>query len=111
MKLLLDANLSWKLVAKFSVSFPGSIHVNHTGLSQPASDISIWNYALENDYTIVTNDEDFLRLSLSHSFPPKVVLLRTGNQSTLECYNTILTQKVAIEELLTNPTLGILEIY
>ena len=51
------------------------------GLAVPANDIEIWDYALLNNLIIVTNGDDFLNLATHKGFPPKVVLLRTGNQS------------------------------
>ena len=60
MKLLLDANVSWRLAARLQPYFSDCLHVDHIGLSVPAKDIEIWNYALANDCIIVTNDEDFL---------------------------------------------------
>ncbi|MBL7700044.1 MAG: DUF5615 family PIN-like protein [Chitinophagaceae bacterium] len=89
MQLLLDANLSRKLVERLNKLYENCFHVDHIGLLVPATDIQIWNYALENDLVIVTNDDDFLNLSNDKGFPPKVILLRVGNQSTK-----------AIEELL-----------
>ena len=47
-----------------------------------ASDDEVWNYARDNDYTIVTKDADFSERSLLRGFPPKVVWIRRGNCST-----------------------------
>ena len=44
MKLILDANISWRLIKKL-INYPDSIHINQTKLPQPASDIDIWNFA------------------------------------------------------------------
>lgn len=73
MKLLLDANLSWRLAEKLQDIFPGTIHVNRSGIPAPASDVSIWEFARRNNFIIVTNDEDYLRLSLQKGFPPDVI--------------------------------------
>ena len=43
MNLLLDANLSWRMVKKLSKCYSGVYHVDTCGLSIPASDIEIWN--------------------------------------------------------------------
>ena len=64
MKLLLDANISWRLVKKLAGVFPNVLHVNDSGLPIPAKDEEIWNWALQNDFVIVTNDEDFLNFTL-----------------------------------------------
>ena len=60
MKLLLDANLSWRMVAVLKQYFDDCFHVDHIGLTVPAKDSEIWNYALENGLIIVTKDEDFI---------------------------------------------------
>jgi len=56
MKLLLDANLSWRLVATLQQHFTDCLHVDNIGLPIPATDQAIWNYAKENEFLIVTND-------------------------------------------------------
>jgi predicted nuclease of predicted toxin-antitoxin system len=53
MKLLLDANVSWRLTAGLKLHFEDCIHVDYTGLNTPAKDIDIWNYALTNDLIIL----------------------------------------------------------
>jgi predicted nuclease of predicted toxin-antitoxin system len=37
------------------------------------NDLPIWDYALQNDYVIVTRDSDYNNLSLIRGFPPKVI--------------------------------------
>ena len=46
------------------------------------SDIDIWKFAKENNYTIVTFDADFYDLSNLKGFPPKIIWLRFGNTKT-----------------------------
>lgn len=111
MKLLLDANLSWRLIKKLLQEFPESIHVSETGLTQPATDIAIQDYADKYGYVIVTNDEDYLRLSLSKGFPPKVVLLKTGNQSTNFISELLVAKKGTIEALAESEFIGVIELY
>lgn len=110
MKLLLDANLSWRLVKAVSTEFPDTRHVNEL-LPQPAKDITIWNLASQQGYIIVTNDEDFLNLLLDKGFPPKIILLRAGNQSNLHLINLLIKNKNTIETLFTSDDVGILELY
>lgn len=54
MKLLFDANLSPKLVGRLAELFPDSVHVFDTGLARLTSDETIWEYAGEHGFTIVT---------------------------------------------------------
>lgn len=111
MKLLLDANLSWRLCNLLSQNFPSVLHVNKIPLPQPASDDSIWSYAKENGYCIVTNDEDYLRLLLKNGFPPKLILLRMGNQSTRFVRDTLLKHTADIVLLEKAEDYGLLEIH
>jgi predicted nuclease of predicted toxin-antitoxin system len=80
MKLLLDANILWRIVAGLKLHFPDCVHMDKTGLHVPANDSQVWSYAKSNQFIMVTNDDDFLNLSNVNGFPPKVLLLRTGNQ-------------------------------
>ncbi|MEO6330270.1 MAG: DUF5615 family PIN-like protein [Ginsengibacter sp.] len=45
MKLLLDANISWRLANKLKIYFDDCTHVDHVELAVPARDIEIWEYA------------------------------------------------------------------
>ena len=59
MKLLLDANLSWRLAEKLKAHFTDCLHVDKAGLAVPAKDAEIWLYALLHDLLLVNNDDDF----------------------------------------------------
>ena len=82
-KLLFDENLASRLVRILADTYPASAHV--TVVEGPgAADQAIWAYARANDSVIVTKDEDFVRLSVLHGFPPKVIWIGLGNCSTAE---------------------------
>ena len=78
MKLLLDENLSRRLVPFLQDAWPGSSQVVLLGLER-ASDLEIWRYAGEHGYVLVTQDADFYDLSLARGLPPPVLWLRAGN--------------------------------
>jgi len=40
-----------------------------------ADDLTVWNYAKDNGFTIVTKDSDFHELSLVYGNPPKILCL------------------------------------
>ena len=111
MKLLLDANLSWKLVKLIDTEFPGSSHVAKIGLGFSPSDSLIWKYALKNDYVIITQDEDFFQLSIQKGFPPQVILIQAGNLSTKQVLTLINNYEQQIKSFSDNQEFGILEIY
>lgn len=79
MKLLLDQNLSFRLLEKLDVAYPGSTQVRTIGLDQ-ASDLTVWKYARDNSFAIVTKDSDFHEFSLMYGNPPKVIWLKCGNK-------------------------------
>ena len=110
MKLLLDANISWRLTNLISKQFGECRHVNNTKLLKPAKDTEIWNYAAENGYTIVTQDSDFINLFTTKGYPPKIILLRTGNKRINEVAEILMQASLSIKELEDNKNLGLLEI-
>lgn len=111
MKLLLNANISWRLVEKFKEHFEECLHVDYIGLIVPAKDNEIWNYAKENNCIIVTNDEDFLNMLVLKGFPPKVILLKTGNQSKEFVRSIIINHLKEIKNLSESNEYGLIEIY
>jgi predicted nuclease of predicted toxin-antitoxin system len=66
MKLLLDENLSRRLVPQLLDVFPETIHVADVDMLR-TPDPDIWQYAKENDFTIITKDDDFLALARRRS--------------------------------------------
>ncbi len=110
MILLLDANLSWRLKQKLARDFEQVEHVDSIGLPVPAPDFMIWDWAKEHTAVIVTNDEDYYHLLLQKGFPPKVVLLRTGNQSTNEVAVLLQRHKAQIYQLAESDEYGLIEL-
>jgi predicted nuclease of predicted toxin-antitoxin system len=43
------------------------------------SDTEIWEYAIQNDYIIITKDTDFYDRMVINGPPPKVIWIRIGN--------------------------------
>jgi predicted nuclease of predicted toxin-antitoxin system len=83
LKLLLDENLSHRLVRDLAQIYPESTHVRDIGL-RGAEDRRIWDHAAERDMLLTSKDADFYQRSLMFGTPPKVVWLRIGNTSTEE---------------------------
>src|SRR5687767_13272681 len=110
MKLLLDANLSYRMVSILKQHFEDCLHVDNVGMTVPATDRQIWEYARSNNSIIVTNDEDYIDLANLNGFPPKVVLLKTGNQSRLYISNLLILRKPDIQALFESKEYGLLEI-
>ena len=81
MKLLLDQNLSRKIVEQIEEAFPDSVHITSV-MTERTSDRDIWLYAQEHEFAIVTKDDDFEQRSILLGHPPKVIWLRLGNCKT-----------------------------
>ena len=110
MKLLLDANISWRLVPFLEDKICTAVHVNKTELNIPAKDSDIWSYAKEHSYTIMTQDLDFLNLLYAKGFPPKVILIKTGNISRKQMEDILLNARQAIMDFDSKNEYGLLEI-
>lgn len=59
---------------------------------------------------IVTNDDDFSRLSLKNGFPPKVILLRIGNHRTQDVAELLISKKEEFAKF-QNSEFGLLALY
>ncbi len=97
MKLLLDENLSRRLVPFLLDAFPGSSQVVLLGMER-ATDREIWQYAKAHGFVIVTNDTDFEELSLLQGAPPHVVRLKGDNLSKPETLRLLTTHQQFIRE-------------
>lgn len=96
MRLLIDENLSPRLVAALSEAFPGSTHVETLQL-RGCDDARIWVAARDGGYMIVTKDDDFNARSVLYGAPPKVVHLRVGNVGTDAVATLLLERRTDIE--------------
>ena len=81
MKLLLDENLSDRIVYRILDLYPDSEHVKTLTLTNTDDGI-IWEYAKANDFVVVSKDSDFHQRSLLYGHPPKFIYLRIGNCPT-----------------------------
>ena len=110
MNLLIDANISWRIIKILNSHFSSVVHTRDIDVVQPAKDNEIWNYCKKNNCTILTHDDDFEKMIILKGAPPKVVILKTFNKNTLELANLILNKKSEIVDFISNPDLMILEI-
>jgi len=106
-KLLLDQNLSPRLVQHLSDLYPGSEHIYLAGLDR-ASDVLLWDYARQNGFTFVTKDADFCEMSEVLGTPPKVIWLRLGNCSTNQIESILRQHHGAIVGLAENANAHVL---
>ena len=107
MKLLFDQNLSPKLVEIFNHQFHDSRHVQSLAFGE-SEDIKLWDYAKENNYTLVTKDSDFNNMVSLYGFPPKVIWIKKGNCSTRQIEELLNKQIVQIFSFISDSENGIL---
>lgn len=109
MKLLLDENLSRRIVPFLQDAFPGSTQVALLGM-ESASDLEIWQYAKDNSFVIVSRDSDFQERSLVAGHPPQVIWLKIPNRSKTVVLNLLLEHRAEIEQALTHDNLACVEL-
>ncbi len=109
MKLLLDENLSRRLVPFLQNAYPGTSQVVLLGM-ESASDREIWQTAQDNDFVIVTRDADFEELSIVLGQPPKNIWLKVKNQSRAVILKILIDNLITIEDALFTKNLACLEL-
>lgn len=102
MKLLLDQNLSRRIVVRIEAFYPGSRHLQHFGLDR-ADDEVIWQLAVREGFAIVTKDADFHFRSLTRGHPPKLIYLCVGNCPTRTIVDLLLNNVGLIQTFLADP--------
>jgi len=107
LKLLVDENLAPRLASELSDLFPGSAHVGSVGLGS-THDAVIWEYAKAQSFAFLTKDKDFASLSLAWGAPPKVILLQTGNCSTLAIERIIRDNAIRLVDFEKDPKRSLL---
>jgi predicted nuclease of predicted toxin-antitoxin system len=97
-KLLLDFNLSPKLLQLLSGLFPGTTHAQMTDLPPEAEDGAIWEYAKRENFTILTADRDFLALAKRLGQPPKLIRLESMNYRTRHAASILQRNSIRMDE-------------
>lgn len=80
MRFLIDAQLPPALARELTLAGHPAEAVRDLGLHE-SSDATIWDYALKQQMTVITKDEDFADRIWRTSTGPVIVWLRMGNCS------------------------------
>lgn len=111
MKLLIDQNISHRIVQPVSHVFTSLHHVRDLALTN-ADDHQIFMFARQNQFdAIVTIDDDFVKLLNLFSFPPKIIWIRTGNCSTSALSQILLTKYEAIKSFVESDEYMLYEVF
>ena len=103
MKLLLDENLSDRIIARIFDLFPGSTHVKNETLTH-ADDNVIADWAKQRGFAIISKDTGFYQTSVAFGTPPKFIWLRVGNCPTALIVDLLRSQHALISEFISNET-------
>lgn len=110
MKLLLDENLSRRIVPFLQNAYPGSTQVVLVGMER-ASDAAVWAYAKQNGFVIVTKDSDYYDMSPLRGAPPHVIWAKAGNVSKAKITDLLISHREMIKKMLLDDGMACVEIY
>jgi predicted nuclease of predicted toxin-antitoxin system len=108
-KLLFDQNLSHQIIQKLEHLFPESNHVKLLDLDTE-DDLSVWHYAKKNNFHLVSKDTDFINLNVIYGYPPKIIMIRTGNTTTKTIIELFKRKSDSIYAFLDDENAGLLEL-
>lgn len=109
MKLLLDENLSRRLVPALQARYPGSSQVALLGLER-ATDVEICDHAALHGFVICSKDDDFQRLVAARGYIPKLVHLALGNVGNDAVLAALLAAADRLEAAFDDPATGVVVI-
>jgi predicted nuclease of predicted toxin-antitoxin system len=102
-KLLLDENLSDKIVARISDLFPDCTHVKSVQLMR-TDDAAIASWAKQHGFSIVSKDTDFYQRSVALGSPSKFIWLRVGNCATEQIVDLLRSQHLLVQDFMESET-------
>ncbi len=109
MKLLLDENLSQRLVPALQAAYPDSTQVSLIGLAG-AEDGAVRQHAGAHGFTLVTKDDDFVEWASHRGPPPVVIRLTLGNCRNQRVLAVLLEHRERFEQAVARPSTSLLEV-
>ena len=111
MLLLIDQNISYRLLARINGIFPDAKHIKDLHLWDCA-DSEIFMEARKQGFdAILTLDADFVELYQQYGTPPKIIWIRTGNISTQALAMLLSHHLEVIKEFIADEVLECLQIF
>jgi len=101
MKLLIDQNISHKIIDSISDIYPKSIHVTELTLTE-GSDLEIWEFALVNDFVFLTTDPETCNRNVISEQSPKIICIQSEVITTTKVEWTLRVNQESIEQFINN---------
>lgn len=98
------------MLGESEASFPGSEQVKRLALDS-ADDKTIWQYAKDHGFAVVTQDADFHELATLYGAPPKIVWLKCGNRPRWYVEGLLVKHQARIDAFGQNAESAVVEIY
>jgi predicted nuclease of predicted toxin-antitoxin system len=108
-KLLLDENLSRRLVPALQAQFPGSSQVALLGLER-STDAQLCDYAALHGFVLCSKDDDFHRLVAARNYRPRLIHLAMGNAGNDAVLATLLAAAERLRRAFDDPATGVVVI-
>lgn len=109
MKLLLDENLSRRLVPALQARYPGTSQLALLGLER-ATDAQICAHAAQHDFVVCSKDDDLQRLVAARGYRPRLVHLALGNVSKDAVLAALLAAADRLHLAFDDPATGVVVI-
>lgn len=100
MKLLIDQNISHRIIDSISDVYPNSIHVTELDLEN-SSDEAIWKYALINEFTLLTTDSETCSRNVISKESPKIICIQSDVVTTTKVEWTLRVNQKTIADFIT----------
>lgn len=104
MKLLLDENISYRLVRTLDPVFHGTLHV--TDVPGLKGDQAIWEHAHKQGFVLVTFDTDFVQIAALRGAPPKILLMTLRNPRHSAIGSLLVLRREQIERFVSDMEQG-----
>ena len=110
MRLLFDQNISFRILKMLSENFTESSTVKSEGLIDK-SDFEIWTFAKQNNFIVVSQDNDFYDIQHLKGAPPKLIILRIGNSTTTKIAQLLEQVYLDLVDFEHNPEINCFELF
>ena len=100
MKLLIDQNISHRIIDSISDIYPESVHLKDIHLLHN-SDLELWEFALNNHYVLVTTDLEACNRNVLENNSPKIICISSEVVTTTKVEWVLRVHFETIQQFIT----------